>query len=154
MQLRCLAACLQQQYRCWSVQAPGRACTLHAQASLPVDPGPTPLCLPATFVTRSAPGVGVVQLSVTDVAANVSLTPPSAAPAGGWAKYQLRACPATGCSSVAWVDCTPVRADGSATLCALSGLLSNTAYTVEAVAVKDAALRSQAGSAALTTRIS
>lgn len=74
--------------------------------------------------------------TVTHAAANVSVSPPSANPSIGWAKYQLRACPAAGCANT-WVDCTPVAADGSATVCALSGLLRNTSYTVQARAVKD-----------------
>lgn len=110
------------------------------------------LC-PTAPTPRSAPSVDVVPASVRDVTANVSVSPPSAAPTGGWAKYQLRACPAAGCADT-WVDCTPVAADGSATVCALSGLFPNTAYTVQARAVKDSLVSLVGSNATLVTRIS
>ena len=89
---------------------------------------------------------------IKDITANVSVTPPTAAPAGGWAKYQLRACPAAGCPAT-WFDCAPVSADGSATVCTLSGLSQATAYTVQAVATSGSTI-SAAGTSSLTTRIS
>ena len=65
--------------------------------------------------------------------ATVSVAPPATAPAGGWAKYVLTVCRVGG--SCGPQNCTPVNANGTRTICTLTGLLKNTNYTVSAVAV-------------------
>ena len=100
--------------------------------------------------------MAVLAEAVLDTTANVTVTAPSAAPAGGWPLYSLTLCTDTGCTEQQQ-SCTPAAGAGNTT-CALTGLLSRTQYTVKVAGVAagagaDAGTSLQS-SADLRTRIS
>lgn len=131
-------------------QVPGRMARQGARAQAHArQPHHSPLFQPRPC---RAPGVDVVEGSVTDSSANVAVTAPSSAPEGGWERFDLTVCSSSGCSSPA-VQCKPV-VDPGTTTCAITGLMPAIAYTVEVEAVAGT-LRSQTGSdATLVTRMS
>lgn len=73
-------------------------------------------------------------LSFTTVA--VVVTPPSLAPSGGWAAYQLELCPTLPAGACVSSNCSsPPQASPTNSTCQLAGLVPGTQYAVAATAV-------------------
>lgn len=97
------------------------ACMLHSVVS-------TSNSLP-TLRCR-APAISATATGQTT--ANVVVTPPEVAPAGGWRLYTLIYCQGAGQQSCLQVDCTPAMAYPTATSCTLSSLQAGQTYSVQA----------------------
>lgn len=79
-------------------------------------------------------GVDNATLSVTTAA--VVVTPPTLAPSGGWARYQLELCPTLPAAACVTANCSSLpQAPPTTSTCQLAGLLPGTHYTVAATAV-------------------
>lgn len=114
-------------------------------------PTPTPPPHPTAPLPNrssySAPSIIVVNIGITT--ADVSVAPPATAPDGGWAKYVLTLCRVGG--SCSKQDCTAVSGRATRTLCALTGLVKNTNYTVSAAAVNGTISSKQSAEKAFKT---
>ena len=68
--------------------------------------------------------------------AAVVVTPPSLAPTGGWAAYQLELCPTLPAGACVTSNCSsPPQASPATSTCQLAGLVPGTQYTVAATAL-------------------
>ncbi len=110
---------------------PGRLAV--AMLAAPAQPQPFPCSLQPSHHPCRAPSIAIVPSMIGITTATVSVAPPATAPPGGWAKYVLTVCRVGG--SCGPQSCTPVNANGTRTMCTLTGLLKNTNYTVSAAAV-------------------
>jgi hypothetical protein len=89
--------------------------------------------------------------SLTDVAASVDVSAPSAGPTAGWTKYLVSLCEGSTCSTAQ--ECP--KAQTGVTTCSLPTLTQHTTRTVEVVAASaDGLTLSMAASLAITTRLS